>query len=619
MSNSQNPPLSRSSMAYRPFNTRPIISTPISLLRATVFRRFVFFSLVLASTFFGGKMIATILISEEPTRLSWSIVCIFTLLFSWIAATFWTVCLGFITLLRKRDRLDISRPPVEAVIHPETRVAIIMPVFNEEVPRIFAGIKTMYESLQETGQLDHFDFFVLSDSDKPEQYEQEEKYWARLCGEVNGRGQIFYRRRKLRLHKKSGNVSDFCRRWGNQYKYLLPLDADSLVSGQLMVDLVKILESKPDIGIVQTSPKGINQKNLSARLQQFSSHFYGPLHLAGSHFWQLNDAGFWGHNALIRMEPFIKYCVLPTLPGRVPFGGEILSHDFVEAALMRRAGWGVWLAYGLEESYEELPPNLIEDLRRDNRWCQGNLQHLRLVFWRGFSLGHRLLFLNGNMAYFSAFLWFILLVLMTAYAVVDFFSQPQYFTSARSLFPQWPVHYHGLSLHLLLLTVVFLFGPKVLSLVWLFCSSKDVNSFGGWIRLAMSVILETIFSIFLAPIKMIFHTWFVISNLCAKKLAWDKQQRNTDKITFTQAFKKFGAISFGAFLWGFGTYIINPTLFLWLLPVLIPLVFSIPLVIFSSYKSIGLLFQKYGIFLTPVETKPSKLLHRFQELIEASQ
>ena len=601
-------------MAYRRFSAGRRLAVNWRWRAVVFFRRLVFLGLVVSSTYLGGKTIAMILSPNEPSRLTTAIICIFTVLFSWIAANFWTVFLGFISLLRRGDPQTIAPPPDNVVILPQTRVAIIMPVFNEDVPRIFAGLRAMYKSLQATGELEHFDFFILSDSTKPEQFTQEEAHWAQFCREVNGHGRIFYRRRKVRLHKKSGNVSDFCRRWGKNYTFLLPLDADSIMSGKLMVDLVRILESRPDAGIVQTSPTGINQETLWARLQQFSSHVYGPLHLAGAHFWQLADAGFWGHNALIRMEPFLKYCALPILPGRPPFGGEILSHDFVEAALMRRSGWGVWLAYNLEESFEELPPNLIEELRRDNRWCQGNLQHLSLMFWRGFTFGHRLIFLNGNMAYFSSVLWFSLLILMTAYAIADFFYKPHYFTDKPSLFPQLPIHYNALSLKLFLVTVVFLFGPKLLSLFWLFIARKNLKRFGGAAGLIKSVLFETLFSMFLAPIKMMFHTDFVISNLFARKLVWGKQDRDADKVSFGQAAMTFGFVSVVAVVWGFLTFSINRSLFLWLLPILIPMACSIPLVMFSSSRKVGLILKKSGLLLTPIETHPPDVIRHFNEL-----
>ncbi len=586
-------------------------------LPASLFlRRLVFFGLVMASTVWGGRTINTILSPDDPSKLTVAIICLFTILFGWISSTFWTVLLGFVTLMRRNEPFAVPVPKPEAgPIDASARTAIIMPVHNEDVRRIFSGLQAMYESLSRTGQLERFDLFILSDSTKPEQHAAEEAAWAEICRRVNGEGRIFYRRRSMRLHKKSGNVSDFCRRWGANYKYLIPLDADSLVSGRLMVDLVRIMESRPDAGIVQTAPKGANQKSFISRIQQFTSNIYGPLHLAGSHFWQLNDAGFWGHNAIIRMEPFIKYCALPVLPGKPPFGGPILSHDFVEAALMRRAGWGVWLNYDLEESHEELPPDLLEELTRDNRWCKGNIQHFRLVFARGYTFGHRLLFLNGNMAYFSSLLWFTLLVLMTTHSFVDYFAKPQYFWEHRRLFPYWRVHYEGLSLHLLQVTLVFLFFPKVLSLVWMKFSGRDVKLFGGWARLIASVILETLFSVLLAPIKMLFHSWFVMCNLTGGKLEWNAQSRELKKVSWGRAIKSLGPASIGASLWGLLAFELDPVLFFWLSPIVVPLALSIPIVVFSSYPAVGEFFRKRRIFLAPVETSPPKELVRLNELV----
>ena len=314
-----------------------------------------------------------------------------------------------------------------------------------------------------------FDIYILSDSVQSDSILMEETAWSELCRDVDGFGRIFYRRRKVRIHKKSGNVSDFCRRWGSQYKYMIIFDADSLMEGDLLVRMVNVMEAREDIGILQTAPMAANQISLISRLQQFASHVYGPLFFAGLRFWQLDESGYWGHNAIVRMAPFMKYCALPHLSGKPPFGGEILSHDFVEAALMRRAGWGVWLAYELEGSYEELPPSLFEELERDRRWCQGNIQHLRLMFMKGISFGYRLLFLNGNLFYFSSLLWLLLLLLMTVHAVADFFHTVVYFSAERSLFPHWPVQYRELSIHLLMVTAMFLLVPKILS-VLLICS-----------------------------------------------------------------------------------------------------------------------------------------------------
>jgi membrane glycosyltransferase len=493
-----------------------------------------------------------------------------------------------------------------------------MPVHNEDVHSIFAALRAMVETISEAGVLEHFDIYILSDSTSLAHGIAEELNWAKLCQEVNGFGKIFYRRRKLRLHKKSGNVSDFCRRWGRQYKYMITLDADSLMGGELLIRMVNMMESREDIGILQTAPMAINQISLISRLQQFSSHTYGPIFFAGLRFWQMDETGFWGHNAIVRIEPFMKYCSLPTLSGGPPFGGEILSHDFVEAALMRRAGWGIWLAYELEDSFEELPPNLLGELARDKRWCQGNIQHLRLMFMKGISFGHRMLFLQGNLFYFSSFMWFMLLILMTVNAVGNYFEKHVYFASERSLFPAWVVEHRSLSIHLLVVTAIFLFSPKILSVILIGLSRERAQKFGGVLRLTISVILETLFSTMLAPLRMVFHSWYCLLNLTGRKLTWGNQERLQKQTSFREAFRAHFLWSLGALIWGFVAYAVSKTLFWWLSVIVGPLIFGIPISMIFSYPSIGLFFRKLGLFLTPPEQAPSKALQRYQALLSRS-
>jgi len=606
----QIPPLHRFSMVYRPFVPKNVLNKLKNIL---MIRRSVLFVLVLSTTALAGIMVSTILGPEELRPLKYMIISVFMVLFGWISITFWTCLLGFIMLMRRHDPF-IIRPPIGDAFELSfnDKIAIVMPIYNEDVPRVFGRLRVMYESLQETGQLEHFSFFVLSDTNQPQKCRQEENAWGKLCHQVGGEGKIFYRRRKMRIHKKSGNISDFCRRWGTQYKYMITLDADSLMSGQKMISLARIMESREDIGILQTSPKGINQKSLISRINQFSSYVYGPLHLAGSYFWQLQDAGYWGHNAIIRLEPFMKFCALPKLSGSLPFGGEILSHDFVEAALMRRAGWGVWLG-DLEDSYEELPPDLLTELERDARWCRGNIQHLRLMFMRGFSFGHRLLFFNGNMFYFSSFLWLVLLILMTVYAIIDFFHKPQYFPTQRSFFPHWPVHHQHLSMDLLLGTMALLFFPKILSVIWIVLSHRRYL-FGGVGRLSLSVFLETIFSILLAPIRMLFHSWFVMSSLLGGKFEWNKQTRHSKGISFLKAFRAHWVGSVMALVWALVTFAINQTLFLWISIIVVPLLLAIPISMIMSYPRLGSFFKKWGLFLTPMEILPSMEVIRLNSM-----
>ncbi len=607
------PPLCRSSMVYRPYV--PTAASREDKRRCLVLaaRRGMFFVLVAVSTCMAGTTFTTILGARGLTALSWCIIGVFIFLFAWISVNFWTVILGFLTALQKKDNA-FPLPANVQPIAPATRIALIMPVYHEEMARIYSSLRATYESLKATGELERFDFYILSDSVQGDAVLMEETAWAELCRDVDGFGKVFYRRRKLRIHKKSGNVSDFCRRWGKNYKYMITFDADSLMEGELLVRMVNVMELRPDVGILQTAPMAMNQTSLISRLQQFASHVYGPLFFSGLRFWQLDESGFWGHNAVVRMEPFMKYCALPRLSGGPPFGGEILSHDFVEAALMRRAGWGVWLAYELEGSYEELPPNLLEELERDRRWCQGNIQHLRLMFMKGIAFGHRLLFLNGNLFYFSSFLWFLLLVLMTVHAVANFLHETVYFTSERVLFPHWPVEYRELSVHLLMVTAAFLFIPKILSVVLIAVTPGKAARFGGVWRLFASVLIETVLSTLLAPLRMIFHTWYVALNLIVPKLVWKSQSRHSRRTSFTEAFHAYWPGTVGALVWGAITFAVNKTLFWWVSTIVIPLLFAVPLSMLFSYSSIGLFFRHQGLLLTPVETAPSSVLQRFQEL-----
>ncbi|MDE2027667.1 MAG: glucans biosynthesis glucosyltransferase MdoH [Candidatus Omnitrophica bacterium] len=603
------PPLRRASMVHRPFGAGKTLG---DWARAPMVRRILLFILTSASTWAAGGMICAILKPGPPLVMKGAIICIFTVLFAWISISFWTAVIGFLMLAGGwRDKF-YPRRSGRALISSSVEVAVIMPIYNEDVQRTFAGLQVMYESLQQTGQLEHFSFFVLSDSDQAAQCLQETEAWDRLVEKLEAQERFFYRHRKLRIHKKSGNVSDFCRRWGSRFKYMIPLDADSLMSGQDMIDMVGIMESRPDIGILQTAPKGINQQSLIARINQFASHLYGPLLLAGSYFWQLGDGPFWGHNAIVRLEPFMKFCALPKLAGSLPFGGEILSHDFIEAALMRKAGWGVWLAYDLENSFEELPPDLWEEFTRDRRWCRGNIQHLRLMGMKGISKGHRLLFLNGAMFYFSAFLWAVMLVLMTAFAIKNTLHKLKYFPSPHQLFPDWPVQYRHLSMELLLITVVFLFFPKILAVLSVYVSGRS-HLFGGALRLALSVMAETFFSILLAPIRMVFHAWFVITGLLGGRFDWKKQSRKTQKPSWGRAFRTQGLISMIALTWALTALIFNRTLFLWLSVVVIPLFLSIPISMLAAWPKAGLLFKKMGLFLTPVEKSPSPELRSLND------
>ncbi|MGV3346051.1 glucans biosynthesis glucosyltransferase MdoH [Enterobacteriaceae bacterium LUAb1] len=535
-----------------------------------------------------------------PYILQTGILFLFAILFCWVSAGFWTALMGFFQLLIGRDKYSISYGLKEdSPVNPEHRTALIMPICNEDVERVFAGLRATWESVLRTGQQELFDVYILSDSYNPDIVVAEQKAWMELIRDVGGAGKIFYRRRRRRVKRKSGNIDDFCRRWGSQYSYMVVLDADSVMSGECLTSLVRLMEANPNAGIIQSSPKASGMDTLYARCQQFATRVYGPLFTAGLHFWQLGESHYWGHNAIIRIKPFIEHCALAPLPGEGSFAGSILSHDFVEAALMRRAGWGVWIAYDLPGSYEELPPNLLDELKRDRRWCHGNLMNFRLFLVKGMHPVHRAVFLTGVMSYLSAPLWFMFLALSTALQIVHTLMEPTYFLRPRQLFPVWPQWRPELAIALFSTTLVLLFLPKLLSVVLIWC--KGAKSYGGPRRLFISLLLEMLFSVLLAPVRMLFHTVFVVSAFLGWEVVWNSPQRDDDATTWAEAFRRHGSQMLLGIVWAAGMGWLDLNFLWWLAPIVFSLILAPYVSVLSSRAAVGLKMKSARLFLIPEE------------------
>ncbi|WP_425929247.1 glucans biosynthesis glucosyltransferase MdoH [Pseudomonas sp. NyZ201] len=543
-----------------------------------------------------------------PYALQTSILILFGILFCWVSAGFWTALMGFLELLTGRDKYRISGSSAgNEPIEKGARTALVMPICNEDVPRVFAGLRATFESVAATGDLDRFDFFVLSDTNDTDIAVAEQQAWLDVCRETNGFGRIFYRRRRRRVKRKSGNLDDFCRRWGSDYRYMVVLDADSVMSGECLTSLVRLMEANPDAGIIQTAPKASGMDTLYARMQQFATRVYGPLFTAGLHFWQLGESHYWGHNAIIRMKPFIEHCALAPLPGKGAFAGAILSHDFVEAALMRRAGWGVWIAYDLPGSYEELPPNLLDELKRDRRWCHGNLMNFRLFLVKGMHPVHRAVFLTGVMSYLSAPLWFFFLVLSTALLATNTLMEPQYFLEPRQLYPLWPQWHPEKAIALFSTTIVLLFLPKLLSVILIW--AKGATEFGGRIKVTLSMFLEMLFSMLLAPVRMIFHTRFVLAAFLGWAATWNSPQRDDDSTPWSEAVRRHGPQTLLGVAWALLVAWLNPSFLWWLVPIVGSLTLSIPVSVISSRVNLGLRAKDEKLFLIPEEySTPQELL-----------
>ncbi len=396
---------------------------------------------------------------------------------------------------------------------------------------------------------------------------------------------------------------------------MIVLDADSIMKGETLVEMVRIMERHPRVALLQTPPVPINRESLFARILQFAGSLYGRMFTAGLNYWQLGESNYWGHNAIIRIQPFLDHCGLPKLPGREPFGGDILSHDFVEAALLRRAGWEVWLAYDLEGSYEEIPPTLIDYAKRDRRWCQGNLQHLRLALSRGFNALSRLHFSMGVMSYAASPLWLLFLIATGVDAYFQTRHEPVYFFGENWV-PVWPVSFAVEMTTVLLVTLTMLFLPKGLALLLLLKDGRLCRAYGGMLKATLSVALETLFSVLTAPVLMLFQTKFVLAILMRRAVGWPPQQRGDHMTSFREAALTHGVQTLIGIVTGVLSYQYVPEFFWWFTPVLAGLLLSIPVSMLSSSIALGRQARELGLFLTPEETDPPVVLDYLAENME---
>ena len=343
---------------------------------------------------------------------------------------------------------------------------------------------------------------------------------------------------------------------------------------------------------------------LFGRIQQFANRLYAPVFIAGLNYWALDFGNYWGHNAIIRTEPFMQFCDLPQLPGRKPFGGQILAHDFVEAALMLRENWAVWLAYDLEGSYEEAPQALIENAQRERRWCQGNLQHGLVLFAKGLRGVSRMHLILGIFGYVASPLWLAFLITFEWIYCVQKLTGLSDITvqSFNPYLKDWSGTEHAFLVFIICMAVIML--PKFLSLIDLANDWPRRKQFGGLLNAAGGVVCETVFSTLHAPLLMLWHTRFVVTNIAGISVGWTTQKRTADGTDWLYAAQRHWGHTLIGLAWGWFTWKLDPGLFWWFTPVLAGMVFSVPLSVLTSRRSLGARAKQAGLFLTPEETQP---------------
>jgi membrane glycosyltransferase len=567
-------------------------------------RRWAFMLLIGLLTLIATAFEVNVLGAQGWSPINCALLVLFVLLFTHVAIGF---CQAFFGFLVSIDRASIAELPNESIEDfaalPAT--AIVVPIYHEEPSAVFARLRVMHDALESLGALARFQFFVLSDSTDRKKAAAEEEAWSRFVVETKSAGRVFYRRRKLPLNRKSGNIADFCRRWGRDYRYMICLDADSLMSAATLVELVRRMERNHRIGILQTVPQAINGRTIWSRLQQFSMSLYGPIFTGGANFWQGEESNFWGHNAIIRVAPFMQHCALPELPGRSAIGRRPMSHDFVEAALMRRAGYEVHLADDLGGSYEETPPTVVEHLKRDRRWCQGNLQHWPLAFARGFKPVTRFHFLHGIFSFVASPLLVVVLLLgFIANLGTAPLSDGVFADAARA---QTALVLFGFTMLLLLL-------PKFLAL-GLALRNGRATFFGGAGQMIRSAFAEMLLSALIAPVFLYFHAKFVLFSLLGKKVEWHAQQRDCEAgSAWREAREVFGATTVVGVVVAAITWWLTPAYLLWLLPIVFGWLLAIPLTAFLGDLRLGEAAQRNGFFLVPSELSPEEEVQALRQL-----
>lgn len=543
------------------------------------------------------------------------LLALFLVTFSWIALAFWSALCGLLLCLSQRDPLSLEkdiadtaadRPHGQASHLADTtlqgRTALLMPICHEPPVSTLAGLEASCRSLTaatESAGLGsagaHFDAFILSDSQDPEQIGEEIRHVADLQRRLQGTIDCYYRRRQHNEGRKAGNIAEFCRRWGRHYHALVVLDADSIMGGNTLLRLTRKLSAWPEVGLIQSVPIPVGQQTLFGRLVQFAAALYSPMLAVGQSFWQGDTANYWGHNAIIRTRAFMASSGLPVLKGAPPLGGELLSHDFVEAALLRRHGWKTLLDTTAslsepdhDQSFEAMPSNLPDFAQRDRRWFQGNLQHLTLVFAQGLhGLSRWHLFL-GAFAFLASPIWLALLAGATWLSIAPMHDGNA--AAASSPASGWP-------LGLLVITLILLLAPKLFAmmLAW----HRSPSAYGGRLRLCLSTLFEVISAALLAPLMMLWHSQFLFVILIGRAVGWGAQPRSERWLGTIESFIRGAPAALIGIAWVSLLLIKSPLAALWLAPAWLGLVLA-PLIIRASASTwLANRLRLHGLLATP--------------------
>ncbi len=488
------------------------------------------------------------------------------------------------------------------------RSVVIVPVYNEDPRVTFARVAAMDDSLRAADPALKVDFAILSDTRDDRIAAQERLWFTRLLTRQQGEGRLFYRRREKNTGRKAGNIEEFVAGSGAAWDYAVILDADSLMEGATILEMIRRIEADPRLGLLQTLPKVVRGRSVFGRAMQFAAGFHSPVFARGLAAMQGRTGPFWGHNAIVRLRAWAECCGLPELPGRPPFGGHILSHDYVEAALLARGGWTVRLDDDLQGSYEEGPENIIDHAKRDRRWCQGNLQHSKLVGAPGLKMWSRFVFVQGIFAYIAPLIW--LAFIAASIAAVYWTAKPDYFPQENWPFPVFPNDQTAKAVGLAVGVFGLLVMPKLLVALDAMATGR-ARGFGGGLAALRSVLWELVLSSLIAPVLLAFQSRSVFQVLFGRDGGWPPNNRGDGGLTLAEAFAASRWIS----LWGAAgmaaTWILAPVLLFWLMPVTLPMLAAPVLIAWTSRRGRDVAFR------VPEEAEVPAILSRHDAVLAA--
>ncbi|MGF1501719.1 MAG: glucans biosynthesis glucosyltransferase MdoH [Paracoccaceae bacterium] len=539
------------------------------------------------------------------TVADWIILAAFLIGAPWIVMALWNAIIGLVLMHTRRDTLALVAPHLEAgdTDAPiRSRVALTMCLRNEPPLRSLERMAALRRALDDTPYGRQFDIFLLSDTSEADIAAEEDRLFAEMRPALGGL-RASYRRREKNTGYKAGNVREFLTTQGKGYELYIPLDSDSYMGADTILRMVRIMEAHPAIGILQSLCTGMASRSLFNRAVTFAARISTPAYLMGATWWQGDTCYYWGHNAVIRTAPFRNRCRLPVLPGQPPLGGHILSHDLAEAALMRRAGYECRVIPVEMESYEENPPTLLDFIRRDLRWCNGNMQVTRLTWLRGLTPLSRFHLASASLMYFSAPAW----MLMTAAA------------ASKLVVPDTGVD-AGLGIVMFFGMMMISLAPKLVGIVDVLLTRGGLRRFGGGLRFFASAVTDILISMLMAPVVAFRVTLFLIGLAFGKRLNWTGQNRDVYRVEWGQALSALWPVTLAGIAFGVAIVVFAGWgMLVWAAPMVAGLGFAVPFTILTASPAIGRIVTWLGLCRIPDETQPTPSLRRLSSAGDPAQ